>query len=84
MMGMSEIIHDLNAVLQKINKIERELKELKIMVLKMIAENLPEEEIDKETLEALKKDLENMKTGKIKGLSAEEFIRMLSESLDRD
>ncbi|WP_235507128.1 hypothetical protein [Thermococcus barophilus] len=83
-MGMSEIIHDLNAVLQKINKIERELKELKIMVLKMIAENLPEEEIDKETLEALKKDLENMKTGKIKGLSAEEFIRMLSESLDRD
>jgi len=40
--------------LRKVIQIEKDVEELKIMILKMIAENLPEEEIDKETLDRLK------------------------------
>jgi len=49
------------------------------MVLKIIAENLPEEEIDEETLAQLKDELENLKAGDISGLSVREFIELLEK-----
>ncbi|ACS34419.1 hypothetical protein [Thermococcus gammatolerans] len=55
---MSEVINP-HVLLQKIDHIEKELEDLKIMLLKMVAENLPEddEEIDEETLKAFEKTL---------------------------
>lgn len=49
----------------------------KIMVLKMIATNSPEEEIEDETLTRLKGELKNLKGGNIPCLSVEEFIELL-------
>jgi len=79
---MSEVINP-HVLLQKIDHIEKELEDLKIMLLKMVAENLPEddEEIDEETLKAFEKDLEDMIEGKVEVLSADEAIRLLSEGI---
>jgi predicted RNase H-like nuclease (RuvC/YqgF family) len=60
-MNMSEVIHNPNAILQRINEMEKELEELKIMVLKMKAESLPVEEVDEETLRGLEKRFEEYK-----------------------
>jgi len=79
---MSEVINP-HVLLQKIDHIEKELEDLKIMLLKMVAENLPkdDEEIDEETLKAFEKDLEDMIEGKVEVLSADEAIRLLSEGI---
>ncbi len=79
---MSEVINP-HVLLQKIDHIEKELEDLKIMLLKMVAENLPEddEEIDEETLKAFEKDLKDMIEGKVEALSADEAIRLLSEGI---
>jgi len=64
---MNDVLHDLNEILRKVIQIEEEVEELKIMILKMIAENLPKEEIDKETLDRLKAELKNLKPDNISG-----------------
>jgi len=56
---MNNVLHNLNEILRKVIQIENDVEELKIMVLKMIADNLPEEEIDEETLSRLKAELKN-------------------------
>jgi len=40
---MNDVLHDLNEILRKVIQIKKEVEELNIMTLKMIAENLPEE-----------------------------------------
>ena len=64
---MNDVLHDLNEILRKVIQIEKEVEELKIMVLKMIADNLPEEEIDNGTLARLKSWLKNLKPDNISG-----------------
>ena len=61
---MSEVVNP-SALLQKIDQIEKELEELRIMVLKMKAESLPVEEVDEETLKAFEKDLKDMIEGRV-------------------
>ena len=75
---MSEVV-DPYVILQRIEQIERELEELRVTVLKMVAENLPEEDVDEETLKALEKDLRDMMEGRVKTLSGDEFIELLSK-----
>lgn len=66
--------------MKKVVQIEKEVEELKkIMVLKMIAENLPNEEIDEETLDLLKAELENLNAENVSGLSVEEFVELLEK-----
>ncbi len=77
---MSEAVNP-HALLQKIDRIERELEDLRVMLLKMVSEELPEEEVDEETLRELEKDLKDMMEGKVETLSADEAIRLLSEKL---
>nr|AFZ84276.1 plasmid stabilization system, antitoxin protein RelB [Thermococcus sp. EXT9] len=77
---MSEVVNPY-VLLQKIDHIERELEDLKVMLLKMVAEDLPEEEIDEETLKAFEKDLKDMIEGKVEVLSADEAIKLLSEEI---
>jgi len=77
---MSEVVNPY-VLLQKIDHIERELEDLKVMLLKMVAKDLPEEEIDEETLKAFEKDLKDMIEGKVEVLSADEAIKLLSEEI---
>ncbi|EEB72928.1 hypothetical protein [Thermococcus sp. AM4] len=76
---MNDVLHNLNEILRKVIQIENDVEELKIMVLKMIADNLPEEEIDEETLSRLKAELKNLKPENVSGLSVEEFIELLEK-----
>jgi len=81
---MSEVVNPY-VLLQKIDRIERELEDLKVMLLKMVAEDLPEddeEEIDEETLKAFEKDLKDMIEGKVEVLSADEAIKILSKKIE--
>ncbi len=78
---MSEAINPY-ALLQKIDRIEKELEDLRVMLLKMVSEELPEEEVDEETLRELEKDLKDMMEGRVKTLSADEAIKLLSEGLE--
>ena len=78
---MSEAVNPY-VLLQKLDRIERELEDLRVMLLKMVSEELPEEEVDEETLRELEKDLKDMMEGKVKTLSADEAIRLLSEELE--
>ncbi|ACX73601.1 hypothetical protein Metvu_1751 (plasmid) [Methanocaldococcus vulcanius M7] len=79
---MSEVIHNPNAILRRINEMEKELEELRVIVLKMKAESLPVEEVDEETLKAFEKDLKDMIEGRVETISGDEAIKMLSELLD--
>lgn len=72
----------LELILQKIDHIQKELEDMRILVLKLIADTLPEEEVDEETLRALEKDLIDMKEGRVKTLSVDEVIELLSKELD--
>ena len=76
---MKDALSDLNEILKKVVQIERDVEELKIMVLKMIADNLPEEDIDEETLNRLRTELKNLKAEDVSGLSVEEFIKLLEK-----
>ncbi len=78
---MSEAVNPY-VLLRKIDRIERELEDMKVMLLKMVSEELPEEEVDEETLRELEKDLKDMMEGKVETLSADEAIRLLSEELE--
>ena len=77
---MSEAVNPYT-LLQKIDHIERELEDLRVMLLKMVSEEIPEEEVDEETLRELEKDLKDMMEGKVKTISADEAIKLLSEEL---
>ncbi len=76
---MKDALSNLNEILKKVVQIERDVEDLKIMVLKMIADNLPEEDIDEETLNRLRAELKNLKAGNVSGLSVEEFIKLLEK-----
>jgi len=76
---MKDALSDLNEILKKVVQIERDVEDLKIMVLKMIADNLPEEDIDEETLNRLRAELKNLKAEDVSGLSVEEFIKLLEK-----
>ncbi len=76
---MKDVLSNLNEILKKVVQIERDVEDLKIMVLKMIADNLPEEDIDEETLNRLRAELKNLKAGNVSGLSVEEFIKLLEK-----
>ena len=76
---MKDALSDLNKILKKIVQIERDVEELKIMVLKMIADNLPGEDIDEETLNRLRTELKNLKAEDVSGLSVGEFIKLLEK-----
>ncbi|WP_456443995.1 hypothetical protein [Thermococcus sp.] len=78
---MSEAVNPY-VLLRKLDRIERELEDMRVMLLKMASEELPEEEVDEETLRELEKDLRDMMEGKVKTLSADEAIRLLSEELE--
>ena len=78
---MSEAVNPY-VLLRKLDRIERELEDLRVMLLKMVSEELPEEEVDEETLRELEKDLKDMMEGKVETLSADEAIRLLSEELE--
>jgi len=82
LMNMSGVIHNPNAILRRINEIEKELEELRVIVLKMKAESLSVEEVDEETLKAFEKDLKDMIEGRVETISGDEAIKMLSELLD--
>ncbi|ASJ08121.1 hypothetical protein A3L11_02315 [Thermococcus siculi] len=76
---MSEAINPY-MILQKIDEIERELEDLRAMLLKMVSEE-PDEEIDEDTLKEFEKDLKDMIEGKVETVSGDEAIKILSESL---
>ncbi len=78
---MSEALNP-RLILQKIDQIERELEDLRVMLLKMVAENLPEEEIDEETLREFERDLKDMIDGKADVISGDEFIELLSKEIE--
>jgi len=78
---MSEALNP-RLILQKINQIERELEDLRVMLLKMVAESLPEEEIDEETLREFERDLKDMIDGKGDVISGDEFIKLLSKEIE--
>ena len=78
---MSEALNP-RLILQKINQIERELEDLRVMLLKMVAESLPEEEIDEETLREFERDLKDMIDGKAEVISGDEFIELLSKEIE--
>lgn len=76
---MKDALRDLNEILKMVVQIERDVEDLKIMVLKMIADNLPEEDIDEETLNRLRAELKNLKAEDVSGLGVEEFIKLLEK-----
>ena len=78
---MSEVVNP-HVLLQKIDQMERELEELRLMVLKMTAENLPTEEVDEETLRDLEKRFEEYKSGKAEVVSGDEAVKILSAMLE--
>ncbi len=78
---MSKVINP-HALLRKIERIEKELEDLRTMLLKMVVENLSEgDEIDRETLKAFERDLKDMIEGKVEVLSADETIKILLEKV---
>jgi len=76
---MSEAINPY-LILQKIDQIERELEDLRAMLLKMVSEE-PDEEIDEATLREFEKDLKDMIEGRVETVSGDEAIKILSEGL---
>jgi len=76
---MSEAINPY-LILQKIDQIERELEDIRAMLLKMVSEE-PDEEIDEDTLREFEKDLKDMIEGKVETVSGDEAIKILSEGL---
>jgi hypothetical protein len=76
---MSEAINPY-MILQKIDQIERELEDLRAMLLKMVSEE-PDEEIDEDTLREFEKDLKDMIEGRVETVSGDEAIKILSEGL---
>jgi len=79
---MKDALGDINEILKRVIRIEKEVEELKIMILKMIANNLPREKIDEKTSSRLKAELKNLKPDNISGLSVEEFIELLEKDED--
>ena len=75
---MSEAINPY-LILQKIDQIERELEDIRAMLLKMVSEE--PDEIDEATLREFEKDLKDMIEGKVETVSGDEAIKILSEGL---
>ena len=67
----------INTILERVERVERELEELKIELLKLQTEQLPSEEVGEETLKDLEKRFEEYKGGKVKVISADEARKRL-------
>jgi len=68
---------NINPILERVERVERELEELKIELLKLQTEQLPSEEVGEETLKDLEKRFEEYKGGKVKVISADEARKRL-------
>ena len=73
---------NINPILERVERVERELEELKIELLKLQAEQLPAEEVDEETLKDLEKRFKEYKEGKAKVVSADEARKRLLALLE--
>lgn len=77
---MSEVVN-VNPILKKIERLEKDLEELKLEVLRLQVEALPEEEIDDELYKEIMRKAEELESGKRKGVSAEEAVARLKAIL---
>ncbi len=74
---MAEAV-DYNLIIRKIEKIERDLEELKLELLRRQIESRPAEEVDDEVYEELLKKAEKLEKGE-DAVSGEEAIKLLLE-----
>jgi len=74
---MAEAV-DYNLIIRKIEKIEHDLEELKLELLRKQIESQPAEEIDEELYEELLKKSEKLEKGE-GAVSGEEAIKLLLE-----
>lgn len=77
---MAEAV-DYNLIIEKIEKIERDLEELKLELLKRQIESQPAEEIDDELYEELLRKAEKLEKGE-GAISGEEAIKLLKQTLE--
>ena len=73
---------NINTILERVERVEKELEELKIELLKLQVEQLPAEEVDEETLKDLEKRFKEYKEGKAKVVSADEARKRLLALLE--
>lgn len=72
---------DYNLIIKKIEKIERDLEELKLELLRRQTESQPAEEIDDEVYEELLRKAEKLEKGE-DAVSGEEAIKILKQTLE--
>ena len=72
---------DYNLIIKKIEKIERDLEELKLELLRRQIESQPAEEIDDEVCEELLRKAEKLEKGE-DAVSGEEAIKILKQTLE--
>ena len=70
-----------SSIIRKIEKIERDLEELKLEILRRQIESRPAEKIDDELYEELLKKAERLEEGE-DAVSGEEAIRLLEQTLE--
>lgn|GEM_PF-1426027 len=75
---------DIAPILKRIEHMERELEELKVELLKLQAKQITGEKADKDSLEALERDLEDMIKRRVKTVSGDEAVKILSELIGED
>ena len=73
---------NINTILERVERVEKELEELKIELLKLQVEQLPAEEVDEETLKDLEKRFKEYKEGKAKVISADKARKRLLALLE--
>jgi len=72
---------DYNLIIKKIEKIERDLEELKLELLRRQTESQPAEEVDDEVYEELLRKAEKLEKGE-DAVSGEEAIKILKQTLE--
>ena len=72
---------DYNLIIKKIEKIERDLEELKLELLRRQTESQPSEEVDDEVYEELLRKAEKLEKGE-DAVSGEEAIKILKQTLE--
>ncbi|WP_056933667.1 hypothetical protein [Thermococcus barophilus] len=77
---MAEAV-DYSLIIKRIEKIERDLEELKLELLRKQIESQPAEEIDDELYEELLRKAEKLEKGE-EAVSGEEAIKLLKQTLE--
>jgi len=72
---------DYNLIIKKIEKIERDLEELKLELLRRQTESQSAEEVDDEVYEELLRKAEKLEKGE-DAVSGEEAIKILKQTLE--